>query len=119
MRYLALLATLLLACLTPCLALAGGGLTIDPAGSVNLVDCAAGGSASTTLLPSQGYLMRITGADTTLCWAPTCAPGGDEYPVGTVVLVKTPANGNPPTNSTISCRSATSTGDVRFARVSQ
>lgn len=108
MRNLALLVVLLAVG-----ALAATGVVLDTTGTdVTLTDCASGGSSSTTLLPRVTYLFRVTDADSFLCFAATCAAGGKKFPAGTVMLLSMPENAG--SSVTISCRSATSTGDLSF-----
>ena len=93
-------------------ALAGPGIPLNPAVRTELTDCASGGSAASTLVSNTTYLLRITDADTFLCFAAsgsTCAAGGEKFPMGTVILF-TP-NGN---SISVSCRSSSSTGDAIF-----
>lgn len=111
MRKALLLLTVLLAVVAP-VALAATGVTLNTGARAELTDCASGGSSSTTLLPNVTYLFRVTDSDTFLCFAATCASGGEKFPVGTVMLLATPNNGG--SNVTISCRSSASTGDLIF-----
>lgn len=112
MRKAALLLTILLAVAAPVVALAATGVTLNTGARAELTDCASGGSSSTTLLSNVTYLFRVTDSDTFLCFAATCASGGEKFPVGTLMLLATPNNGG--SNVTISCRSAASTGDLIF-----
>lgn len=107
MRHLALLVLLLAVG-----ALAATGITLNTGVRTELTDCASGGSSSTTLKPNVTYLFRVTDADSFLCFAGTCAAGGEKFPVGTVMLLATPNNGG--SDVTISCRSSSSTGDLIF-----
>jgi hypothetical protein len=68
-------------------------------------DCAAAGSASQTVTANT-YLLRVTDADVWLCYAATCASGGERLQAGTVM----PFNVGP--SSVMSCRSSASTGDL-------
>jgi hypothetical protein len=77
-------------------------------------DCATGGD--TAVAPVAGvYLLRVLDEDTFICvvasGANTCASGGDEYPVGTVIPVEF--------GSTVSlnCRGNAGTGDVKLQKV--
>ena len=93
-------------------ALAGPGIPLNTAVRTELTDCAAGGSSASALVANTTYLLRITDADTFLCFAAsgsTCASGGEKFPMGTVILF-TP-NGS---SVSVSCRSAASTGDAIF-----
>lgn len=88
------------------------GLTLQTGLRTELTDCASGGSSSATLTAGVKYLMRVTDADTFVCFAATCASGGEKFPVGTVILIR--PNGD---QTTISCRSTTSSGDLIFTSV--
>ncbi len=112
MRKAALLLTILLAVAAPVVALAATGVALNTGVRTELTDCASGGSASATLKPNVTYLFRVLGSDTFLCYAATCATGGEGFPMGTVMLLATPANGG--SDITISCRSSASTGDLIF-----
>ena len=111
MRKAALL-TILLAVTAPVVALAATGVALNTGLRTEMTDCASGGSASSTLKPNVTYLFRVTDSDTFLCFAATCAAGGEKFPVGTVMLLATPNNGG--SDVTISCRSSASTGDLIF-----
>lgn len=111
MRKAALL-TILLAVTAPVVALAATGVALNTGLRTEMTDCASGGSASSTLKPNVTYLFRVTDSDTFLCFAATCAAGGEKFPVGTVMLLATTNNGG--SDVTISCRSAASTGDLIF-----
>ena len=87
-------------------ALAAGGVPLNPNKRYELTDCAAGGSSSISVDPGT-YLMRITDADVFVCYAGTCASGGEKFPMGTVMQLTTLGT----TATTMSCRSASSTGD--------
>ena len=105
----ALFALLVLAALV---AFAGPGIPLNTNVRTELTDCASGGSSAGALVANTTYLLRITDADTFLCFAPsgsTCASGGEKFPSGTVILF-TP-NGS---SVSVSCRSASSTGDAIF-----
>ena len=109
MRKALLLATLLAALS----ALAGTGIFLRVGTRFEFTDCASGGSAAQTMTQAT-YLLRITDADTWLCFADsasTCATGGEKFPVGTVLLMTMPAGGQ-----SVSCRSTASTGDAIFTR---
>lgn len=100
--------------LTLALALAGG-LPLDTSVRTEFTDCASGGSSAQALVKDRQYLMRVTDADTFVCFAEsasTCASGGEKFPVGTVVLLTITG-----AQVSASCRSSTSTGDVIFTRV--
>lgn len=88
------------------------GIVVDTAIRFEFTDCASGGSSSQTLTEGT-YLVRVTDADTFVCWAGTCASGGEKFPSGTVVMLAFGRGGQ-----AISCRSAGSAGDVIFTRAS-
>ena len=113
MRKAALL-TILLAVTAPVVALAATGVALNTGLRTEMTDCASGGSASSTLKPNVTYLFRVTDSDTFLCFAATCAAGGEKFPVGTVMLLATTNNGG--SDITISCRSSASTGDLIFTQ---
>ena len=94
-------------CLVPLAALAGG-IQLLTATRFEFTDCASGGSASQTLTVGT-YLMRVTDADVWVCYAATCASGGERFPSGTVMLLAIPGGGKQ-----VTCRSSASTGDVIF-----
>lgn len=77
-----------------------------------LTDCASGGSGSASLVSGQKYLMRVTDSDAFLCFAATCAGGGEKFPVGTLLLIRVNSE-----QTTVSCRSSASTGDFIFTSV--
>lgn len=110
MRRLLPFVVLLAVLLVPVLALSQ--VTLQAALRTEITDCASGGSASATLVNGQKYLFRVTDSDVFLCFAATCAAAGEKFPVGTVMLLR--ANGD---QTTISCRSSASTGDVIFTSV--
>jgi hypothetical protein len=91
------------------------GITIDQNVRFEFTDCASGGSAAQTLTLNRKYLMRITDADTFVCFAAsgsTCASGGEKFPLGTVLPLFIGTD-----YKSVSCRSADSTGDVIFTKV--
>jgi len=99
------------------LALAGP-IQLQPAVRFEFTDCSATGSAAQTVTDGP-YLLRVTGEDTFLCYASTCASGGEKFPVGTVMNIKICSNGFcAGTGTSMSCRSASSTaaGDVILTR---
>lgn len=73
-------------------------------------DCASGGSSIGTTKAGK-YLLRVTDKDTFICWAATCATGGEKFPLGTVVLLRFPVA------QALSCRSSDSTGDAALTWV--
>lgn len=75
-------------------------------------DCSSSGSSSQSVLPGN-YVMRITDENVFVCYAATCAsPNGEKWPVGTVISIKIGGGGVNPAAVTLSCRSASSTGDL-------
>lgn len=66
--------------------------------------CAAGGSSAQTVVAGN-YLMRITGSDATLCYASTCAAGGEIFPQGAILYIALPAG-------SYSCRSPAALGNI-------
>jgi hypothetical protein len=100
MRALALLLTLL------AVSAFGAGILVDTGVRYEFTDCSSSGSSS--LSPTEGtYLMRVTDSDVFLCWASSCASGGEKFPSGTVLLLAIPRGGQ-----ALSCRSSGSAGDV-------
>jgi hypothetical protein len=88
--------------------------TLDTAVRSEVTDCASGGSAAGTLTAGETYLMRVTDADTFVCFAAsasTCAANGEKFPQGTIIRMT--ANGN---QVSWSCRSSGSNGDVIFTK---
>lgn len=88
-----------------------GGISLDPGTRYEFTDCASGGSASQTAIEGD-YLLRVTDADSWLCYAATCATLGEKFPAGTVMRISVPRAGQ-----AFSCRSGASTGDVILTRV--
>ncbi len=84
------------------------GVALDTSRRFEFTDCAAGGSAAQTLTLGT-YLFRVTTEDVFICFAATCASGGEKFPTGTVMLVSIGRGG-----SSVSCRSALATGDAIF-----
>lgn len=97
------------------LAMAASGIDLNTAVRTELTDCISTGSTpALTLVRGTSYLMRVTDADTFICWAAsgsTCGSGGEKFPTGTVLLFT--ATGD---KVSVSCRSASSTGDVIFTQ---
>lgn len=104
MRYVLLLVTLLAA------AAFAGGIALDTSRRFEFTDCASGGSGAQTLTENQ-YLFRVTDADVWVCWAATCASGGERFPVGFAAVISVGRGG-----SQLSCRSTASNGDAIFTR---
>lgn len=93
-------------------AVAVGQVTLQTGTRTEMTDCASGGSASSTLVAGVKYLVRVTDSDVFLCFAGTCASGGERFPSGTVMLMRANAD-----QTTISCRSSASSGDIIFTAV--
>lgn len=110
------LAMPLLALLLAGVAFAAGGIQLQTNVRFEFTDCAAGGSSAQTVTDGT-YLMRVTGEDTFLCYAATCAAGGEKYGAPFAMLVKICSDkfcGGAGTS--VSCRSVGSTGDVILTR---
>lgn len=90
-------------------ALAANGISIDTATRFEFTDAASGGSAAQTVTAGT-YVMRVTDSDAFVCYAGTCASGGEKWPQGTVILISFGAS------TSVSCRSAASTGDIIFTK---
>lgn len=98
------LPVLALACLLGGAALAQ--INLNTGSRFETTDCAAGGSSIGTTLANSKYLLRVTGEDTFICWAASCAAGGEKFPTGTIILLQFQ------TAQALSCRSTGATGDV-------
>lgn len=83
-----------------------GGIALNTGVRFEFTDCASGGSSSQAVTEGT-YLMRVTDADSFLCYAGTCAANGEKFPAGTVMLLTVGRAGQ-----TMSCRSSASTGDI-------
>lgn len=91
---------------------AGSPLNLDTTTRLEMTDCASGGTAGATLAAGT-YLMRVTGEDSFLCYASSCAsPNGEKWPVGTIVAIAVGSSGQ-----AFSCRSSGSTGDIILTRL--
>ena len=105
---------LLLALLVGGAALAAGAVTLDTSVRKEFTNCPSGGSAAQTLTYNTRYIMRITDADSFVCFASassTCASGGEKFPAGMAMLIYITSD-----SKSVSCRSGTSTGDVIFTK---
>lgn len=72
-------------------------------------DCASGGSSAQTV-QAGSYVFRLSSdADVYVCFAATCATGGELFPAGAMMHLKVPAS------TSVSCRSG-GTGDVILTR---
>lgn len=78
---------------------------LAPAYRYEFADCAAGGSSSQTVLAGS-YLFRVRDEPVFLCWAATCASGGEWFNSGFAMILDFNAD------TVLSCRSAASTGDA-------
>lgn len=91
------------------------GIALDTSSRYELNNCASGGGdggIAYTASPTEGqYLFRVTGADTWVCIAATCASGGELFASGTIFLWQVPRGGQ-----TVSCRSSASTGNAIWTR---
>lgn len=95
--------------------LASGGaaaqISLNTASRLETADCASGGSSIGTTLAKSKYLLRVTDKDTFICWAASCAAGGEKFPNGTLILLYFE------TAQALSCRSSDSTGDAALTKV--
>ena len=89
------------------------GISLDTGRRFEFTDCAAGGSAAQTLTLGD-YFTRVTTEDVWICYAATCAAGGEKLGAGVAFMLSIPRGGQ-----AISCRSAGATGDVIFTGASQ
>ncbi len=89
-----------------------GGIALDTAVRYEFTDCSSGGSASQaiTTTTDRTFILRVTDKDTFICYAATCATGGEKMPLGTVMLLTVQKS------TTMSCRSSDSTGDLILTR---
>jgi hypothetical protein len=94
----------LLAVLAATVALAAG-LTLQTGTRFEFTDCSSGGSAAQTVTRGE-YLLRVTDADVWVCYAATCATGGEKLPSGFSALFSFGGS------QSVSCRSSASTGDL-------
>lgn len=102
---------LLVALLVP-LSAALAGLTLNPSLRTEFSNCAAAGSASSTVTANVQYMARVSSdSDVSLCYAGTCAAGGELFPAGSMFTINFRSD-----QTTLSCRSAASTGDIIFTR---
>lgn len=85
------------------------GITLITGVRFEFTDCSSSGSAAQTV-KSGGYLLRVTDSDLFLCYAATCASGGEKLPQGTVMLLQVRDD------TSMSCRSAASSGDLILTR---
>lgn len=85
------------------------GITLNPSVAYTFTDCAAAGSTAQTVTAGS-YLLVVTTEDVWVCYAATCASGGVKLPSGLAMQIRMRDN------TSVSCRSAASTGDVIFTR---
>ena len=90
-----------------------GGLMLDPAVRFEFTNCEAGGSAAQTVTEGT-YLFRVTTEDVWICYASTCAAGGEKFGAGMAMVLSIGRSGQ-----AVSCRSAGATGDAIFTRATQ
>lgn len=100
--------TFLLAFLLAASVAFAGGIALVPSVRIEFTDCASGGSSSQTVTSSLAnvtFLARVTDSDVFVCYAATCASGGEKFPSGTLMLLTIK------TGTVLSCRSSASAGD--------
>jgi len=87
-------------------------VTLSTASSIDL-NCISGGGDAGTLRSGQKYLVRITTADSALCYSATCGDGGLVFPAGTIIETREPNENRP-----VSCRATgSSSGAAHFVLV--
>lgn len=104
---------LIISLLTAAVAVAGGFTIIGS--PVNFTDCSSGGSTAQALTTGPNLMRANTTEPVWVCLssdAGACAAGGDFYPPGFAGIINLGSN-----QSTASCRSAASTGDIVFTPV--
>lgn len=89
------------------------GISLDTSKRYEFTDCAAGGSVSQTVAEGV-YLTRFITEDIWVCYAATCAAGGEKFGAGTVMMLSVGRGGQ-----LMSCRSAGATGDLILTGASQ
>lgn len=109
MRNVLRFASLLMALLAGAAWPAGNGVTLKTGVRFEFTDCASGGSSAQTVTAGK-YLLRVTTEDVFMCFAATCASNGEKLPAGLVMLLQVE------TSTSVSCRSAASTGDLILTR---
>lgn len=100
---------LALALLVTAAATVAAPITVNPNVRYEFSNCSSGGSAATSVTAGS-YVFRVFDEDTHICYASTCATGGERWPVGTVLHLRVQAT------TDVSCRSSGSTGDAVFTR---
>ncbi len=73
-------------------------------------NCSSGGSANQSITAGT-YMLVVLDEATTVCYASTCAANGRTLPVSSILVIKFPSN------TTVSCRSAGSTGDLQYTKL--
>lgn len=86
-----------------------GTITVYTGTRFEFTDCSSGGSSAQSVTRGS-YLFRVTTEDVWICFAATCAAGGEKYGAGTTFVQWFDAT------TSVSCRSAGSTGDAIFTR---
>jgi len=90
------------------------GFTLTATTDTTFTDCSSGGSSAQTLSASGSYWVRTSSAEGLfMCMAAsssTCASNGTFLPPGSSVLINFSSS-----QLSISCRSASSTGDLYLA----
>lgn len=89
---------------------AGGGIALNTGTRFEFTDCASGGSSSQAITPGK-YMARFTDESVFVCYAGTCAAGGEKFPAGLAFVMTFGGGITGTTTTTLSCRSAGSTGD--------
>lgn len=89
--------------------------SLKPAVRFQFLNCEAGGSASQQVTAGR-YAVRILQEDVFICYAATCAAGGEPFPSGTTMLLTVEAESSSVRYQTVSCRSSAATGDLYFTR---
>jgi hypothetical protein len=84
-------------------------VTLNTGTRFEFTDCSSSGSAAQTVT-SGTYVLRVTTEDVWLCYAATCASGGEKFPAGWGMHLRVQ------TTTSMSCRSGTSTGDLILTR---
>lgn len=80
-------------------------LALKTSETVTFTNCAAGGSSSSAT-KALTYLVRTFDEDVFICYAATCAAGGERFTKDTILLLRFE------NATTLSCRSAGATGDI-------
>lgn len=88
------------------------GITLYPATRFEFTNCNVDGTTTAAQTITAGtYLFRVTTEDTWICYAATCvSPNGEKFPAGAMMLLTFRSS------QSVSCRSASSTGDAIFTK---